>query len=182
MLRIIGGLYRSRKLLQPPMAITRPTKDRVREAIFSAIGNKVVDANILDLFAGSGAYGLEAISRGAKFVHFNDHHPEAVKTIEANVNSLKIDQVKITRLDAFELIQSDTFNKSHFHILFLDPPYAYSQLEELIQKLFESHLLIKGSIIVLENESAHHHLNQDKWNVKSYNYGRTYVHIGSIKK
>ncbi len=178
MLRIIAGKFRSRILLQPPLKITRPTKDRVREAIFSAIGNKVIDAVVLDLFAGSGAYGLEAISRGAKYAYLNDNHPEAKKIIEANMISLKIDQVKASQQDAIEFIQFSTLNKLQFNIVFLDPPYAYSDQSKLFNQLFKGNILLPGSIVVYENESELHDFNEDKFIVKSYNYGRTYVHIG----
>ncbi|MEY3431872.1 MAG: ribosomal small subunit methyltransferase, partial [Bacillota bacterium] len=129
MLRIIAGKFRSRKLLQPSLKITRPTKDRVREAIFSAIGPKIIDAVVLDLFAGSGAFGFEALSRGARFVYINDHNPDAIKIIEANKFDLKIEETKISQLDALQFIQYAVKNKIQFDIVFLDPPYAYSELQ-----------------------------------------------------
>ena len=178
MLRIIGGKFRSRKLLQPSLTMTRPTKDRVREAIFSAISTNVMDAMVLDLFAGSGAYGLEAISRGAKFAYLNDNHPEVKKIIETNVSSLKIDQLKITQLDAFDFLEFARVNNLQFDIVFIDPPYAFNHQQNLFKILFKSNLLRPGSIVVYENESHLHEFNEDKLMVKTYNYGRTFVHIG----
>ncbi len=178
MLRIIGGKFRSRILLQPSLTMTRPTKDRVREAIFSAISTNVMDAMVLDLFAGSGAYGLEALSRGAKFAYLNDNHPEVIRIIEANVSSLKIDQFKITQLDAFDFLQLASVNNLQFDIVFIDPPYAFNHQKNLIDILFKCNLLRPGSIVVYENESKLHEFNEDKLVVKTYNYGRTFVHIG----
>ncbi|MEY3609937.1 MAG: hypothetical protein RLZZ264_458 [Bacillota bacterium] len=178
MLRIIGGKFRSRKLLQPSLTITRATKDRVREAIFSAISTNIMDAMVLDLFAGSGAYGLEALSRGAKFAYLNDHHPEVKRILEDNVSSLKIDQFKITQLDAIDFLEFARINHIQFDIVFIYPPYAFKDQQSVFKILFKSNLLRTGSIVVYENESNIHEFNEDKLKVKTYNYGRTFVHIG----
>lgn len=182
MLRIIAGKFRSRKLLQPSLNITRSTKDRVREAIFSAIGNHVVNAVVLDLFAGSGAYGIEAISRGAKFAYLNDLNIDAVKIIETNINLLSIDQIKVSQLDGLDFVRNAIENRIQFDVIFLDPPYAYLKQETLFLELFNSNLLKPKGIVIYENESNHHYFNQDNFTVKSYNYGRTYVHIGWKQK
>jgi len=108
----------------------------------------------------------------------NDNHPEAKKIIEANMISLKIDQVKASQQDAIEFIQFANLNKLQFNIVFLDPPYAYSDQSNLFNQLFKGNILLPGSIVVYENESELHDFNEDKFIVKSYNYGRTYVHIG----
>lgn len=178
MLRIIGGKFRSRKLLQPPLAITRPTKDRVRQAIFSVIRNKVIDAVVLDLFAGSGAYGIEAISRGAKFAYLNDLHPEVKKIIQANVSNLKINQIKVTQLDVVDFLEFARLNNLHFDIVFIDPPYSFSSEQNPFKWFFESNLILPGSIVVYENDSEVNDFTEDKFTVKTYNYGRTFVHIG----
>lgn len=178
MLRIIGGIFRSRKILQPPLANTRPTKDRVRAAIFSAIANNVNGSVVLDLFAGSGAYGFEAISRGAKFAHLNDEDAVVKKVIETNANSLEINNLKVTQMDAFEFLENAILNNLQFDIVFLDPPYAFATIQNLFRLLFKSNLLSPGSVVVYENESKLHAFNEDKLLVKSYNYGRTFVHIG----
>ncbi|HNY74567.1 MAG TPA: RsmD family RNA methyltransferase, partial [Bacilli bacterium] len=88
MIRIIGGKHRSRLIETPPSEIVLPTKNMVREALFSILGRKVSNAIVLDLFAGSGALGLEALSRGANKVYFSDHHREPIKIIGKNVESL----------------------------------------------------------------------------------------------
>ncbi len=182
MLRIIAGKFRSRKLIQPPLSITRSTKDRVREAVFSAIGSKVVNATVLDLFAGSGAYGLEAASRGAGFIYLNDQHQVAIKVIQANILSLKVEQTKVSQMDALEFIRMAIDNHFKFDIAFFDPPYAYAHFQDLLSQFAKGNLLNAGGIIVYENESEVHNLNEDKFVVKSYNYGRTVVHIGWKKE
>lgn len=178
MLRIIGGKFRSRLLAQPPLNLTRPTKDRVREAIFSAIGNKVINAVVLDLFAGSGAYGFEAISRGATSVYFNDSHSEAIKVIETNAANLKINQYKLTQLEGIKFIQFASENQLQFDIVFLDPPYAFEGLQNLFKQLFTSNLLKSNAVVVYESENKVCNFNDDTMRTKTYNYGRTYVHIG----
>ena len=89
-MRIIAGELRGRKIKRPETGSTRPTKDRIREAAFNMIGQYMPDKKILDIFAGSGAYGLEALSRGAKKAVFIENNPECIKTIEDNINSLKL--------------------------------------------------------------------------------------------
>ena len=87
-MRVVGGLYRHRELAWPKVEDTRPTKDMVREAIFSALSSKVTNSVVLDLFAGSGAMGIEAISRGASFTYLVDNSYEAIKAINQNINKI----------------------------------------------------------------------------------------------
>jgi 16S rRNA (guanine966-N2)-methyltransferase len=121
-MRIVGGKYRHRIIIYPDDAThTRPTKDRVREAIFSAIGD-ISNARVLDLYAGSGAMGIEALSRGASHCTFVDISPIAIKTIKENLNNLKIDN------NEFEVIKNKDINAiesftNKFDLIILVPPY-----------------------------------------------------------
>lgn len=100
MIRIIAGEFRHREIVNPNRAKTRPTQDRVREAIFSAISMSIKNRVVLDLFAGSGAYGFEALSRGASKAYFVDNAKECVEAIKETTTNLKIkDRVIITRSD-----------------------------------------------------------------------------------
>ena len=173
MVRIIAGIYRSRQLQQPPLSLTRATKDRVREAVFAALGPKVIGAKVLDLFAGSGAYGIEAISRGATQLNLNDIHEEAIRVIQANLASLKLHGQVVTQLDALKFFES--FQET-YDLIFLDPPYQWSSLEDLLKLVLKS--LNPFGVVVYESESEQSFLNQDIFRIKTYNYGRTYVHIG----
>lgn len=178
MLRIIGGQYRSRKLFQPPEMITRPTKDRVREAIFSSLGRRILDACVLDLFAGSGAYGLEAYSRGARDVHFNDHHALAITTIQKNLDLLAIKTAVTTQLDYLDCLRHLSAQGHTFHVIFLDPPYDQDMLSIAVSKLLTSALLNPGGVLVIEYEKEQIQLPEAEFVVKKYNYGRTNVLIG----
>ena len=89
-MRIIGGIYRHRNIIFPSEKTTRPTKDRIRESLFSSLGDSIVTKRVLDLFAGSGAYGIEALSRGASFCTFVDLENEPIKCIKTNLTTLKV--------------------------------------------------------------------------------------------
>ena len=96
-MRVIAGLYRHRELKMPKSNLTRPTKDMVKGAVFNALGVKINEAVVLDLFAGSGALGIEAISRGAKFTYFVDSSLDAKETILTNLNNLKIKNYQLIK-------------------------------------------------------------------------------------
>jgi 16S rRNA (guanine966-N2)-methyltransferase len=120
--RVIAGLYGGRRLSPPAGAATRPTADRVREALFSVLADRVIDAHVLDLFAGSGALGLEALSRGAAEATFVDSAPAAVKAIRANLETLGADAV-VRRSDARAFLRTARVQARHYDLVFLDPPY-----------------------------------------------------------
>ena len=98
-MRVVAGTFRGRRLVAPPGDATRPTSDRVREALFSVLGPQVHGARVLDLFAGSGALGIEALSRGAAAAVFVDRAPAAIKAIRANLSALGI-EADVRRLEA----------------------------------------------------------------------------------
>jgi 16S rRNA (guanine966-N2)-methyltransferase len=106
--------------LKTPHHEARPTMDRVREAIFSSLGDLVVGARVLDLFAGSGAFGIEALSRGAAEAVFVDNHVKAITTIEKNLTKTRL-QGKVIRADAFRFLAG---NRERYQLVFADPPYA----------------------------------------------------------
>jgi 16S rRNA (guanine966-N2)-methyltransferase len=178
MLRIIAGKFRSRKLLQPPIEITRATKDRVREAVFSALGVQINAASVLDLFAGSGAYGLEAISRGARQVHFNDMNAKAIAILNQNMNLLKITNATVTQLDYLVCLGSLHQNQQTFDIIFLDPPYQSEALQKAVDFITEKQLLNPHGAVVIETEGKQLVLSAEVYLTKRYNYGRTTIEIG----
>jgi 16S rRNA (guanine(966)-N(2))-methyltransferase RsmD len=131
-MRIIAGEHRGRRIEAPPGLDTRPMLDRVREAMFSTLGDRVVDAAVLDLFAGSGSLGLEAASRGALSVRSIEKDPRAVAILRRNVEALDLsDRVEVVRGDALrpELWSSGEEKAAGIDLVFLDPPY--SRLESL---------------------------------------------------
>lgn len=125
-MRIIGGKYRSRKIKQPKLGSTRPTKDRIREAVFNVIAEKVPGSDVLDIFAGSGAYGLEALSRGAKSATFVENNKQAIRVLKENIRSLGAEAEKASRIiaeDALKAIEKLSASGKTFDIVFSDPPY-----------------------------------------------------------
>ena len=175
-MRIVGGKYRHRIIVYPDDAThTRPTKDRVREAIFSAICD-ISNARVLDLYAGSGAMGIEALSRGASHCTFVDISPIAIKTIKENLNNLKIDNKE------FEVIKNKDINaiesfKNKFDLIILDPPYEEGQYELIVNLLKEKDLLNEHSIIVMEANRSIKLENIDYIKNKEYHYGEINVFI-----
>src|SRR3954468_12744768 len=121
-MRVIAGTYGGRPLNAPPGAATRPTSDRVREALFSILGARVPGARVLDLFAGSGALGLEALSRGAGEALFVDDAAAAVRAIRANLDALG-GQAEVRRADALRFLDAARRGGAQYDLVFLDPPY-----------------------------------------------------------
>ena len=174
MIRITGGEYRSRLLETPSTSLTKPTMDKVRAAVFSALGDSVKEAKVLDLFAGSGSYGFEALSRGAKFVTFVDSSFEAIKAIKKNASSLKCENIEILNNDVLRFLEQ---NSQEFSIIFVDPPYKLEVYEEVVNKAISNKILSENGIMVLESERE---LNIDESLFKSvrfYKYGLAKIYI-----
>lgn len=139
-MRVISGKSRGKKLVSLEGDNTRPTLDRVKEALFNKIQFYVQDAVVLDLFAGSGALGVEALSRGAKEVVFCDKVPDTIKVIKQNVTATNnLDKSIIINKDYNDLLKNVSNKK--FDIVFLDPPYKTNLAIESLQKIVMSNLL-----------------------------------------
>lgn len=121
-MRVIAGRWGGRRLRAPRGAATRPTSDRVREALFSVLGERVTGARVLDLFAGSGALGIEALSRGAAQATFVDSAPAALKALDANLAALGI-TAEVRRQDAVRHLVGASAAARQYDLVFLDPPY-----------------------------------------------------------
>ena len=174
MIRITGGKNRSRKLETPDTLLTKPTMDKVREAVFSALGDAVINAKVLDLFSGSGSYGFEALSRNASHVTFVDKLPLAIKTIKANASLLKEENVDIIQSDVLDYL--NTVDNS-FDIVFADPPYKLDIYEQVLETLESRHLIKEGSIIVLESEKPLNIKEDNYKKVKQYSYGLAKIYM-----
>ena len=145
--RIIGGTWRGRKLRFPASAAIRPTPDRVRETLFNWLGTRTPGARALDLFAGSGALGLEALSRGAAHVTFVEHDEAAVRELRARLAAWQADDARVVRADALRYLAGEA---RPFDLVFLDPPFASELLGEAARLLEERHWLEPGALIYLE--------------------------------
>lgn len=161
-MRIISGTARGRTLTAPPSKdnTIRPTADRAREALFSILGQKVVDADILDLFAGTGALGLEAFSRGAKRVVFVDKGHTALQVLKQNLSIFSCDQITDTNLRVIrdDLKRPNFISKfpghlpSQFDIVFADPPYGKDFALPILEYICKENLLTKRGTIVIEEK------------------------------
>jgi 16S rRNA (guanine966-N2)-methyltransferase len=150
-MRVISGTYGGRTLKAPAGANTRPTSDRVREALFSILGARTHDARVLDLFAGSGALGLEALSRGARGVTFVDDAAPAIKAIQGNLQALCA-HAEVRKQDALRFLSHASQRAAQYDLIFLDPPYR--QAERLARPLSEAlpAVLAPGAVAVAESE------------------------------
>lgn len=153
-MRIIAGQYRSRKLVAPPGTATRPTSDRLRETLFNVLGDSLVDSVWLDLFAGSGAVGIEALSRGARMVYFVEANARAVKAIRSNLSSLSIeDGYELQDREVAQALRALDAAAVLADFCFLDPPYLhYGAYEQTLGFLSQSRLLGLKSIVIAEHD------------------------------
>jgi 16S rRNA (guanine(966)-N(2))-methyltransferase RsmD len=150
-MRVIAGMYGGRRIAAPPGSRTRPTSDRVREALFSILGARVDGARVLDLFAGSGALGIEALSRGAESAVFVDDAPAAVRAIRANLDALGAG-AEIRRADALRFLGAAPGSGAQYDLVFLDPPYRLA--DTLADRLSEAlpAVLAPGAVAVAESD------------------------------
>ncbi len=153
-MRVIAGKYRSRRLAAPQGIETRPTSDRLRETLFNVVAPSVAGSVWLDLFAGSGAIGIEALSRGAQTVYFVEAHPGAARTIRDNLASLHIE-------DGFEIIEREAATALRMldsqavvsDFCFLDPPYRkMGDYEQVLGFLSQSRLLKPETLVIAEHD------------------------------
>lgn len=148
MLRIISGCCRGLHLISPDGEDTRPTLDRVKEAVFSMLMPNIPGADVLDLFAGSGALGLEALSRGAETAVFVDNSVAALSCIKSNISSARMEKyATVKNASAVDFAKNCS---TAFDIIFIDPPYADGLYFAALSAIFENGLLKDGGVIVCE--------------------------------
>ncbi len=176
-MRVISGTLKGRNIEGFNIEGTRPTMDRVKESLFAMIQEKVKAATILDLFAGSGNLGIEAISNGAKLCYFNDINKECIKAIKKNITSFKIeDKSVVLNYNYMDVLKYLNNNKIKLDIIFLDPPYKKECLNEAIKYLVDNRLLNKEALIICEIDS--NYLEEfDLEVIKNKKYGDKYILI-----
>jgi len=151
-LRIIGGKLRGKKLAPFHGLNIRPTADRLREAIFSIIADRIRGAAVLDLYAGTGAFGLEALSRGADSALFVEHHPKAIALIRKNVTACRMQKnTRVIRWDAVRNLNCLQSFDQKFDTVFMDPPYAGDCIGPTLAHLCRCPNLANGCLIVAEH-------------------------------
>lgn len=158
-MRVIAGEFRGRPLKAPKGEGTRPTTDRVRESMMSAVASArggFDDAVVLDAFAGSGALGIEALSRGAQRAHLYECDGEALRTLLSNVKALGLEPRRATLHRADVLKSPPTQVRQPFDLVFLDPPYAYSAQDvlDMVGHLCSTESLVDGAIVVYEHAAT----------------------------
>ena len=174
-MRIIGGKYRSRVLASFDGDDVRPTSDRAREALFNILAFKVINARVLDLFAGSGALGIESLSRGAKEVVFNDYSRDSLAILKKNLSTLKIEIGKEASVKNYDYsVCLDTLNGT-FDLIFIDPPYRLDIGKIALEKSAQKGLLSKGGIVVYERDCAFEGEIADLEKFDERKYGKAYL-------
>ncbi|MFU0823922.1 16S rRNA (guanine(966)-N(2))-methyltransferase RsmD [Clostridium sp.] len=154
-MRIIAGIAKGKKLLPPDGMQTRPTLDRVKENIFNIIQNRIEDAVVIDVFAGTGSLGLEAVSRGAKECYLVDKHPTTFKNLKENVKNLRFeDKCVCLNKDSYMALKDLGKKKKIFDLIFIDPPYAKEMIPPAIKIVHEESLLHKDGLIVTKIDSS----------------------------
>ena len=186
-MRIIGGNLRGKKILNPTDKSTRPLKDMVRESIFNIIEhskNEYVELNnakVLDLFSGTGSFGIECLSRGAKKVVFFENYINSIKILKKNLDLLSLnEQSNIIEKDAYNLTKSEN-NLIKFDLIFLDPPFKDNKLNQLVEKIKQMKITSKNTLIIIHrNKKISENISKDLTISKEKNYGLSRIIFGKI--
>ena len=187
-MRIIGGRFKGKKILQPKNKQTRPLKDLTKESIFNILNHSnkfkisVKNSIVLDLFSGVGSFGLECLSRGARHVTFVENYSGVLSILKNNLNNLNISE-------KYEIIEEDLISnfpikkfRRKFNIIFLDPPYKEKRLPNIIDDIFQEKILNKNGIIVIHR----HKKENDKFSknfkiLDEKKYGISKILFGTLK-
>jgi len=151
-MKIISGLYKGRVIHGCNIEGTRPTQERVKESLFAMIQSKLRDGIVLDLFAGTGNLGFEALSNGSMACIFVDTNPKCTKSIQRTVESLQIKNAEVYTMDYQKALDKFQKEKRKFDLIFLDPPYRYQNIESILKTLDEKELINTSGIVVCEYE------------------------------
>ena len=179
-MRIIAGTARRRVLeTLPGDDVTRPTGERVKEGLFSAIQFELDGRHVLDLFCGSGQLALEALSRGAESAVMIDDNVSAVEVIKTNAkNTGLMKQCRMSRMDYSEYLKSAAAKGEKFDLVFLDPPYAKDVKDEVLKKVARAGILAPGAIVVCESDVDRFAENEAVYGLnfrRKYRYGRVFI-------
>jgi 16S rRNA (guanine966-N2)-methyltransferase len=153
-MRIIAGVYKGRRLKTPRHEGLRPTADRVKEALYNIIGPRITGATLLDLFAGTGGIGIEALSRGAATVVFADCNPASLRLVRENLAMLPPHpEIRVLPLDAEQAIRLLSREQCSFDLIFLDPPFEAGLLPRTMQTIHAAKLLAPEGWLIAEHSS-----------------------------
>jgi len=179
-MRVIAGKARRLQLKTPEGYDTRPTTDKIKETLFNILNPYLADADFLDLFAGSGAIGIEALSRGAKYAAFVENNKAALSCIRTNLKTTKLEeQAQIFALDALSAIRTLEISGKVFDVIFMDPPYNQLLEKQILLKLQDSNILYCDTIIVVEAslETDFSYLEDTKFRIYRTKEYKTNKHV-----
>ena len=179
-MKVISGILKGRRIEGYDIEGTRPTMDRVKMSIFGSIQDYVKDSIVLDLYAGSGNLGIEAISNGASICYFIDHNKKCIDIIHHNLRNFKVsDKAVVLYQDSLKFLK-DT--KEKFDIIFIDPPYQYSSLNKVFHKIDEYQVLNNNGLLVIEYQiDSIRDIPSYYTLIKNKKYGDKYVSIYQLK-
>lgn len=182
-MKVISGSLKGRVIDGYNIDGTRPTMDRVKESIFSMIQDKVFDSIVLDLFSGSGTYGIECISNYSKLVYFNDYNKECIKVIKKNLDKFNVlDKSIIYNFDYLKCLKILKSENKQLDLVFLDPPYKLKVINEILKFLVDNNLLKRDSIVICEFENDNLLFEyKNLIRIKAKKYGTKEVYIYKLK-
>ena len=186
-MRIIGGNFKGKKILLPKDKKTRPLRDLVKESIFNLILHSkkfncsLDNSHVLDLFSGTGSFGLECISRNSKKVIFLENYNIALDILKKNLKSLNINhKYEIIEKDCFDFLSSGQFIKEKFDIVFMDPPYKEKRTDILINTILEKKILGKDGIIIIHKHKKDDSIIDSELKIiDQRNYGISKIIVGN---
>lgn len=177
-MRVISGFLKSRVIYGDNIEGTRPTMDRVKSSLFATINYKIQDSICLDLFAGSGQLGIEAISNGAKMVFFCDNNKKCIDVINKNINNLKIENFSEVYfgdyLKTLNILKSKNIK---LDIVFLDPPYKMNVVNDILTYIHDNNILDKDGIVVVEYSDIDPSIISNYEILKEKKYGNKHIKI-----
>lgn len=175
-MRINSGKYKGRKLTGYEDPLIRPTKNLVKESVVAIMQNEIPEAIVLDLFAGTGAIGLEMLSFGASKVYLNDLNTASI----LDANSRNIDGVVVSSMDALPLLKKMSKDQIQFDIIFIDPPYQYPHYEKVLRYIQELNLLTENGYLIVESDLDQPFDEAYFKIIKQKKYGNTLITILSM--
>ena len=186
-MRVISGDLKGKKISLPNDKKTRPLRDLVKESIFNLIEHsnkfslKLNNANILDLFSGTGSFGIECISRNAQKVTFVENYDLALKILKKNIKSFGIqDKSEIIEKNCFDFFESKKIFKEKFNLIFMDPPYKENKINLIIEQIKEREILDKNAILIIHRHKKDNINISQKLNIlDERNYGSSKIIIGN---
>jgi len=177
-MKVISGSLKGRKIIGYDIEGTRPTMDRVKESLFGSIQNYVKDSVVLDLFAGSGNLGIEAISNGSKYSYFVDNNYECIKCINNNIKTFNImDKCNVNYMDYNKALKYFRDNSIKFDIIFVDPPYRYNTMNKIVNRILEYDLLNDNGILVLEYQIDNLKIDDKLKSIKFKKFNDKFINI-----